>query len=859
MKKLNFPNEHVVDKVGPHVQTSDSIGAVGVRSSVVDGTMSDLTSKAAAQKGSTASRYRGVRRTRAGRWQAQITHDGQIIVIGRFDEEMEAARAYDRRALELKGRKAILNFSLRELGGEGMLVPADRAADECDGAGDGAQQGVGPSVAEGEQNSFATKLGRRVSKYRGVHPRGLYRWQAGVKVQGKYHSLGSFRDEEAAARAYDAAALINNGDHAILNFPSNKFGHQCRRPGFKAGASIVGLSEAGLETGEDIGSGDAEPHGNVGTGSQSKSVPPQMAAEVPTEHLKTAASRSSAIVSATHIAVATEDASCTDNAKRISQDAIATAEVGRLQATTSIKATEGRNASKGKEESKDQEEAGPLLADSSRGAPPRGVTARQRKTPVDLLGRPKIWDEEAYMWRIVPVSTHGRWTTPESMPPSMRDRSGGVGAGAAIGAINQSRLCASDRGGTSALGSSLPDTGADGSPPHPPAQWSSSDVWRSSGVGVSSKTVRRLRQVLGREPLGLELRWALLSKAAVARECTTAGAAAQVEEADRESPPEPEPFRWGVGEDEMGDGKEQFLATDVLENKTDGESGWEDEWVLAEVIGSDHHTGRASADVIDDEAEGLDGAIGEARIESGAAHVLPVCGQRFSRAEDAFLIQGRAAGRSWVELGRQMRRTPDACRRRLVRLAQTKPELARVDPAHWEEGPALSRVELHEQRRAEKKRKRNRFRGQLAALGARPDDPKLQLWKQLWNSHRAGARKLLRDTAEALSAWEGGKALVARMEADLATVLAPADEVAQSIVNLIATCKAQTGIIICGACPGCRERDCFRIAPTPMYASHRAKACVLHIAAKRARQQAAMSGRNTEGEASTSVGENAAN
>ena len=57
----------------------------------------------------TTSRYLGVYREKGGRrkkWAAQIRHKK----LGRFDNEIEAAKAYDREARKLYGDFAHLNF-----------------------------------------------------------------------------------------------------------------------------------------------------------------------------------------------------------------------------------------------------------------------------------------------------------------------------------------------------------------------------------------------------------------------------------------------------------------------------------------------------------------------------------------------------------------------------------------------------------------------------------------------------------------------------------------------------------------------------------------------------------------------------
>lgn len=58
------------------------------------------------------SRYRGVTwHTGAGKWMAKIKHDDRSVTVGYFDTELEAAVAWDRRALELRGRGGTkLNF-----------------------------------------------------------------------------------------------------------------------------------------------------------------------------------------------------------------------------------------------------------------------------------------------------------------------------------------------------------------------------------------------------------------------------------------------------------------------------------------------------------------------------------------------------------------------------------------------------------------------------------------------------------------------------------------------------------------------------------------------------------------------------
>ncbi len=56
------------------------------------------------------SRFKGVYRNKDGKWKAGIRVGGQQTFIGLFDDEIEAAKAYDGKARELFGEFAYLNF-----------------------------------------------------------------------------------------------------------------------------------------------------------------------------------------------------------------------------------------------------------------------------------------------------------------------------------------------------------------------------------------------------------------------------------------------------------------------------------------------------------------------------------------------------------------------------------------------------------------------------------------------------------------------------------------------------------------------------------------------------------------------------
>lgn len=75
-------------------------------------------------------------------------------------------------------------------------------------------------ATRGQNSGNARPRTNKISKFKGVTwDRGSSRWRARIRSNNQLHCLGRYASEEAAAIAYDAAALKYFGEFAYLNFP----------------------------------------------------------------------------------------------------------------------------------------------------------------------------------------------------------------------------------------------------------------------------------------------------------------------------------------------------------------------------------------------------------------------------------------------------------------------------------------------------------------------------------------------------------------------------------------------------------------------------------------------------------------
>lgn len=143
-----------------------------------------------AHRGS-SSKYKGVSwRDDSKKWLAKIKIDKKDFRIGLFENEDEAAKAYNQVAKEIYGEDYLLN-----------VIGIDNRVE----------------TTEKELRAKATrKVGS--SGIKGVRfNKGA--WRARIWVDGKENYLGTFNTAEEAAKAYDKEAYKLHGNKAILNFP----------------------------------------------------------------------------------------------------------------------------------------------------------------------------------------------------------------------------------------------------------------------------------------------------------------------------------------------------------------------------------------------------------------------------------------------------------------------------------------------------------------------------------------------------------------------------------------------------------------------------------------------------------------
>ena len=133
-------------------------------------------------------KYKGVIKRGSGRFQAYIYIDGKMQNIGMFDTPKEAARAYDRAAIQAGRPPSKLNFL--------------------------------DQVPKNYQPKKKKLLSTNTIGYRGVCKNGTTgRFKAQIQIGDNYRFIGNFGTTKEAAIAWDLAAIQAKRPISELTFP----------------------------------------------------------------------------------------------------------------------------------------------------------------------------------------------------------------------------------------------------------------------------------------------------------------------------------------------------------------------------------------------------------------------------------------------------------------------------------------------------------------------------------------------------------------------------------------------------------------------------------------------------------------
>ena len=198
---------------------SDYISTMGKMYKIKRTELNFKASKGAQGRGGKTTKkttYIGVRYEpkNAHQWSSIIKYNYKNIHLGSFTREEDAALAYDKKAVEIYGSDAIVNFphltidevteKLNKIKEEDAILFYDH-------------------LSFRHQGKFNKKI-IKTSKYVGVSlkkGRGKC-WRATIFYHNKQIYLGEYYTEEEAAQAYDKKAIEIYGEKARLNFPPKK-------------------------------------------------------------------------------------------------------------------------------------------------------------------------------------------------------------------------------------------------------------------------------------------------------------------------------------------------------------------------------------------------------------------------------------------------------------------------------------------------------------------------------------------------------------------------------------------------------------------------------------------------------------
>lgn len=156
---------------------------------------------------------------RKGKYFAKVDdEDYDYLMQWKWQVKVEKTNNYAQRIDKSTGKRVVVFMHRTIFGADSKKTLVDHR--DLDGLNN---QRINLRKCSRTQNGTNTRsrIGS-TSKYLGVSWHTLIKakskWRATIKFENKCHYLGSYDNEEDAARAYDAAATIYHGEFANLNF-----------------------------------------------------------------------------------------------------------------------------------------------------------------------------------------------------------------------------------------------------------------------------------------------------------------------------------------------------------------------------------------------------------------------------------------------------------------------------------------------------------------------------------------------------------------------------------------------------------------------------------------------------------------